>query len=209
MKCEIIRDLLPSYIEGLTSEESRQAIESHLKTCPDCQQYLEEMQAGIAAPEIDAANKKEIKPFKKLHKRTWKAIGLTVLICVLLFGGGAYYYGHQWAPASEDVIVKCEKVGDVVTLSFYAKDETLIMNSYVDNSLEDGSDQVNLQLQRQNPFRKPFQKSGYFGYTFVDDNTVYTPSGSKRKLTDDDVLTIKYRDKDVKIKIKDLADGKL
>ena len=70
MKCEIIRDLLPSYIEGLTSEESNQSIEDHLKTCPKCKKYFEEMQASITAPEIDAASKAEIQPFKKLKKKT-------------------------------------------------------------------------------------------------------------------------------------------
>lgn len=209
MKCEIIRDLLPSYIEGLTSEESNRSIEEHLATCPNCRKYLKEMQADVNAAEVTAVSAEEIKPFKKLKKRTWKAIGFTVLICVLLFGGGAYYYGHQWIPSSDEVTVKCDKVGGVVTLSFYAKDEKLIVNSYVDNSLTDGSDQVNLQLQRQNPLSKPLRKGAYFGYTFVDDSTVYRPSGSKRKLTDEDVVTIKYKDKDVKIKIKDLADGKL
>ncbi|MFQ7549709.1 MAG: zf-HC2 domain-containing protein [Blautia marasmi] len=33
MKCEIIRDLLPSYVDGLTSRESDRAIEEHLKGC--------------------------------------------------------------------------------------------------------------------------------------------------------------------------------
>ena len=31
MKCEMIRDLLPLYIDGLTSKESNQEIEKHLK----------------------------------------------------------------------------------------------------------------------------------------------------------------------------------
>lgn len=36
MKCEIIRDLLPSYVDGLTSGESDRAIEEHLRDCGDC-----------------------------------------------------------------------------------------------------------------------------------------------------------------------------
>ena len=35
MKCEIIRDLLPSYLDELTSAESNQAIEEHLQECKD------------------------------------------------------------------------------------------------------------------------------------------------------------------------------
>lgn len=36
MKCEIIRDLLPSYIDELTSDESNKEIEKHIKTCNCC-----------------------------------------------------------------------------------------------------------------------------------------------------------------------------
>ena len=38
MKCEIIKDLLPLYIENLCSEASRIEIENHLETCKECQQ---------------------------------------------------------------------------------------------------------------------------------------------------------------------------
>ena len=43
MKCEIIRDLFPSYIDGLTSEESNEAVEEHLEKCKECRDYLEAM----------------------------------------------------------------------------------------------------------------------------------------------------------------------
>ena len=33
MKCEIIRDLLPSYVDGLTSEESNREITAHVAEC--------------------------------------------------------------------------------------------------------------------------------------------------------------------------------
>lgn len=43
--CELIRDLLPSYLEGLTSPASTEAIENHLQTCASCAQYAEDMDA--------------------------------------------------------------------------------------------------------------------------------------------------------------------
>ena len=36
MKCDVVQDLLPSYADGLTSEESNREIEKHLKTCEKC-----------------------------------------------------------------------------------------------------------------------------------------------------------------------------
>jgi len=41
IKCEVIKDLLPLYVDGVASEESRALIEDHLKECEDCRQYLE------------------------------------------------------------------------------------------------------------------------------------------------------------------------
>ena len=40
MNCEIVRDLLPLYEDGLCSEESRKAVEEHLKTCEACREAL-------------------------------------------------------------------------------------------------------------------------------------------------------------------------
>ena len=76
MKCEIIRDLLPSYIDGLTSEESNQAIEEHLEGCRECRRYLEEMRKEIvtdklAKDEIEK-RKKEIQP----GDEEWEKLGI-------------------------------------------------------------------------------------------------------------------------------------
>ena len=44
-ECEIVRDLLPLYADGVCSESSRLAVESHLKDCPDCARTLEQLRA--------------------------------------------------------------------------------------------------------------------------------------------------------------------
>ena len=60
MKCEIIRDLLPSYVDGLTSRESDRAIEEHLKGCRECREYMDEMKQEVQKPDVIQANKREI-----------------------------------------------------------------------------------------------------------------------------------------------------
>ena len=40
LPCEIVRDLLPSYIDELTSEMSTKAVDEHLKECEKCQNIL-------------------------------------------------------------------------------------------------------------------------------------------------------------------------
>jgi anti-sigma factor RsiW len=37
----MIKDLLPLYVENMLSKDSQLLVESHLKTCPECQKELE------------------------------------------------------------------------------------------------------------------------------------------------------------------------
>ena len=45
LPCEIIRDLLPSYVDGLTSEVTNEAICEHIQSCDACKETLHRMQA--------------------------------------------------------------------------------------------------------------------------------------------------------------------
>lgn len=85
MKCHIVEDLLPEYIEGLCSAETRQEIEAHLAECPNCQSKLDNMQDE---QEQSAPGLEEIRPFQKIEKELKKnrikkviAVGLLVLVC--------------------------------------------------------------------------------------------------------------------------------
>ncbi|MGX8774045.1 MAG: zf-HC2 domain-containing protein [Bacillota bacterium] len=66
IKCEVIKDLLPLYVDGVVSDESRELIEEHLKTCPDCSEYcrlLREETPDVSTVEFadEAASLKRIK----------------------------------------------------------------------------------------------------------------------------------------------------
>lgn len=55
MKCEIARDLLPLYIDGCCSEESRAAVEEHLRSCAACREILDAMRQTPGAEPIGPA----------------------------------------------------------------------------------------------------------------------------------------------------------
>lgn len=80
MKCEIIRDLLPLYIDGLVSEKSKQEIEKHLETCKECQTYYQEMTGEfvntVPVSEEDFKDANLIKGIKKKNRR--RMIGILV-----------------------------------------------------------------------------------------------------------------------------------
>ncbi len=45
--CEIVQDLLPMYVEGLTSESSNQFIEEHIESCQECLNYLKSIEQDL------------------------------------------------------------------------------------------------------------------------------------------------------------------
>jgi anti-sigma factor RsiW len=47
MNCENIRELLNAYIDGILSDKDRAVVESHLQTCNDCRNELDELKAAI------------------------------------------------------------------------------------------------------------------------------------------------------------------
>lgn len=76
MNCEIIKDLIPLYIDGCCSKESKEVIEEHITGCSDCKKLFEDMKSPSDIVEVSKAPK----TFSKLND--WKA---SVLQSVLLF----------------------------------------------------------------------------------------------------------------------------
>ncbi len=66
--CEVVRDLLPSYADGLTDEKTRAIVEEHIAGCDECRAALLAMRES-EEPERDDG-KKEIDFLKKNRKKT-------------------------------------------------------------------------------------------------------------------------------------------
>ena len=69
--CELVKDLLPSYVDGLTSDETNEFIESHVKECPECKALLNDMKRETVAAET-VKSKKFVKFAKKYKKKLHK-----------------------------------------------------------------------------------------------------------------------------------------
>ncbi len=75
--CKIIQDLLPSYIDKLTNEETNHFIEEHIKVCEECKQTLENMQKELT----NHTNKRDNREVKYIKKYSHK---MKILKCILL-----------------------------------------------------------------------------------------------------------------------------
>lgn len=90
--CSMIQDLLPLYVDGVCSAESRSIVEKHVAECPACSRLLSEMQADLPTDrrqkEMDIAGSlKRIK--KKINSRIFR-IFLGAAMAVALVAGGIF-----------------------------------------------------------------------------------------------------------------------
>ena len=76
MNCNVIKDLIPLYIDGCCSEESKKLVKEHIECCDACKNLLEDMNLPS---DVVTVSKRPIK-FSKLND--WKA---SVLQSILLF----------------------------------------------------------------------------------------------------------------------------
>ena len=70
ISCEIIKDLLPLYLDGVCSNNSKVMVEEHLAECHSCKAELHAMKGEIFSSHNER-NLKEAETVKRLSRR-WK-----------------------------------------------------------------------------------------------------------------------------------------
>ena len=69
LTCGVVRDLLPSYVEGLLGAESQEAVERHLEGCPDCAARWDAMTAPTGEPQKSVEELDFLKQVKRENHR--------------------------------------------------------------------------------------------------------------------------------------------
>ena len=81
--CNLIRDILPLYHDGVVSKESEQVVEEHFGECEDCKSYYEKMCQADVLEEVafdEEIAKKTADSFKEVSKTISKKIIKTMII---------------------------------------------------------------------------------------------------------------------------------
>ena len=82
ISCNIIKDLLPLYVENIVSNESKALVEEHLKSCIECQSKLQKMQQPVKLSADKDMN--ELKALKKLWNRGKLRIAIITSVSLIL-----------------------------------------------------------------------------------------------------------------------------
>lgn len=85
--CDIVSDLLQSYIDDVCSEDSRRVVEEHICFCEKCNKKLQDMKNPIECPTVLTDRKN---PFKKIRKRHHLQIIIAIVATVCIVGGSMY-----------------------------------------------------------------------------------------------------------------------
>ena len=99
LPCEVVRDLLPSYVDGLTGDITNELVRQHLDSCPDCLARRTAMGASEAMAQTDAREIDFLKKNRRKNRRVilWSMLG-TALLAIALVLIYTFLIGTKAAP---------------------------------------------------------------------------------------------------------------
>lgn len=215
MKCEIIRDLLPSYIDELTSVVSNETIEEHLAECEECRACYEEMKRQ--EPAILEKTGREIDYFLRIREDTFRKIMVSITVAAVVFSIllGMYqnYYGGK-SINSDEVTAELQIIEGITTLVFEPIDEDFYITvGYRVNEAVDGKMPLNtlgLTKYRIKPLQGYDHTANRFPLSFRDgEDVVLNLYALPHELVFDegDFIAITFDDGVKTITLADLRDG--
>ena len=91
MNCDIIRDLIPSYVDEICSEATKNCVESHIEDCSECREMVKLCRDHVLTDK--KAEKIALNGFQKIKKRMNKQfISNIILIAMLCFSMQRFHY---------------------------------------------------------------------------------------------------------------------
>ena len=166
LPCEIVQDLLPLYIDKLTSDVSNGEIEAHVAECKACQGVLETMikdESGAFSPKEAAAEKKQIDFLKKYRSRV-KTIALAVILAVIVLILGVlvtrtYLVGEKSAYGK--VTYNIEVVGKEVHVTAVPVDGKDAVSELKFEESSDGFLWITSRIVKESPFHQGMKMATY------------------------------------------------
>ncbi len=85
--CCVFKDLIPSYVENLTAEETKRQMDAHLVECTKCQERIAEYREELEVERIDSINL-SLKMKKAFLRKKYQLLGIVsgfaLVVCILI-----------------------------------------------------------------------------------------------------------------------------
>ncbi len=168
-ECKVIQDLLPNYIENLTSKETNNFIQEHLNECDDCKNVLESMKKNLEVNTVKSDGR-EVKYIKKYNNRL-KVLRNILLIIVIVF---IFIIGRKMIILTS----LSNKANNTQNkMNYYTKTETYSEGemSIVESFNKDGITHATMKIYSENGTKKlTFYKSAEEIIALIDNGTTKT-----------------------------------
>ncbi len=162
--CEMIQDILPLYIDNLTSEVTNREIEEHLADCETCNESKRRLGTALAgeSKRRQQEEKQEIDYLKKVRRRGSKrtvvavfaVVGMFLLACAVKL----FFIG---SPRRSYAVLFTNVYEDRVEIAGMCYDSAMVYRDYKLNELEDGT----TELVIYTALPSVFSRSGSFTIT--------------------------------------------
>lgn len=127
MPCEVIQDLLPSYIDEITNDVTNSVVSDHINDCAECRKVLDAMRGiDISVPDSgsvpDPEEKIEINFLKKQRRKSVFLFFIISAIIVVFLIFFAVYSHNVKATADLREILAASSSGDTFSFGRYEQD---------------------------------------------------------------------------------------
>lgn len=141
-ECEIIKDLMPNYIEDVISKETKEFVENHIRKCSNCKKILDELQKEkMKENSKDNLNEfSEINYLKKYNTKVniFKFVAIFLIIAIISMWGYIFYRNYCNKKNYEYAYNHYENVHNIVAtarenVEKFKENENFLFTTYVNS----------------------------------------------------------------------------
>lgn len=130
LTCDIIKDLLPLYVENISSDDTRLLVEEHIASCDSCKKELNK----LYSPK-EFTHDMNVLPLKKIQTTLRKkkcltvlfSVALTLLVIIIVMG---YLTAPEYIPYSKNIVTITETNNTSVIAHFENPGARYLIDKY-------------------------------------------------------------------------------
>ena len=154
LPCEVVRDLLPSYVDELTCEVTNEMVSEHMSGCAECKSVLAAMQTKDVDDGQKIEEEKEIDFLKKTRSRTRRIVIGSIAAAFLLFCGlmfaDVFLIGDP--VGSESVYCQAKVYGNVLEVESTMTDSARVPSDILFEEVQPGIIHVSYKAVLSSPW---------------------------------------------------------